>query len=86
MKVSELIEQLQNEDGNRIVVLSSDGEGNNHSPVSGLETASYVALSTYHGDIYPEEITPEMRERGWDDGDLHHGLSGVAALIITPIN
>jgi hypothetical protein len=69
MKVKELIELLEKEDGEREVILSSDAEGNKYSPLTkdfGINT--YVPESTWNGDVYEEEITEEMKKQGYSGG------------------
>lgn len=57
MKVSELIELLQELDTpDALVILSSDGEGNSFSPVSeGFGVGQYEADNTWSGSFYDQE-------------------------------
>ena len=61
MKKSELIEILQQIDGDPEVVMSKDGEGNEYSPCAGYGTAMYDAETTWYGNVYNIEVdeTPE---------------------------
>ena len=83
MTVGQLIGLLRNEDLNRIVILQKDGEGNGYSPLSRYETASYLAESTYSGEVHPENLTPEHIEQGFTEEDIK---GGIPALVLVPIN
>lgn len=65
MTVKELIAVLQEQDGDRLVVMSKDGGGNDFSPLANFGLNSYVPSSTYSGEVYPEEITQDMIDTGW---------------------
>ena len=86
MTVSELIAELQKHDGSRIVVMSSDGEGNSHSPLYGVSTCSYRADSTYSGEIGLEvnELDDEARKAGYSEEDVLD--DGVPAIVLSPTN
>lgn len=56
MTVSELIEQLKDKDGEAIVVMSSDAEGNSYSPLRVLDSTFYVADSTYSGAVFEDWV------------------------------
>lgn len=86
MKVKELIELLKEQDGEREVVMSTDGEGNSYSPLSDISTAGYRADSTWSGEIGPEEWTDKMEEDGYDEEDVYNGEGDVPALVLWPIN
>lgn len=51
MKVKELIEELSKLDGERLVVMSKDGEGNSYSPLADVIEATYVPETTWRGDL-----------------------------------
>lgn len=84
MTVEELIEELKQLDPKRIVVMSSDGEGNNHSPLSDLHLCAYRPDSTYSGEIGPEKMTPELKEQGYTDEDIID--DGQPAVCLYPVN
>ncbi len=84
MIVSELIAELQKHDGNRIVVMASDGEGNTYSPLCSLGTCAYQAETTWSGEVGLEALTPEDESAGYDEDDVLD--DGVAALCLTPVN
>lgn len=76
MKVRELINALSKGgiDQNAEVVLSKDGEGNDHSPLADVEIGWYVADSAWSGwTYYSEETREEVPE-------------GVPAVIFWPVN
>lgn len=66
MQVKELIEILKTFDGDALVVVSSDGEGNTHSPLAGVEASKYLPETTWSGecphpnDVNDEEYSPEQ--------------------------
>lgn len=72
MKVKELRELLEELDDDMIVVMSSDGEGNNYSPLYDGGECTYVAETTYSGEVY-DENDEEAKE-------------GVDALVLWPTN
>ena len=59
MTVKELIEQLKNLDGDVLVVMSSDSEGNNFSPTAEAEASHYTAETTYSGQCHHPDDVPE---------------------------
>lgn len=54
--VSQLIAFLQRCDGDAVVVLSKDAEGNAYSPLSVTGTTYYIAETTWSGEINDEAI------------------------------
>lgn len=84
LTVADLIELLQEEDPDRIVVMSKDGEGNSYSPLSDFSSASYVAECTWSGEIGIEELTDELKAMGYTEEDVIEG--GVPALVLWPTN
>ena len=83
MTVTTLIKLLSKEDPKRIVILSSDAEGNNHSPLSSLGTASYLAETTWSGYVGLETLTPSLKKAGYTEEDV---VDGKPALILVPVN
>ena len=57
MTVKALIAQLEKHDLNRVVVLSSDSEGNSYSPLSSVNPFRYLPDTTWSGEIYDEDET-----------------------------
>lgn len=83
MKVKELIKLLEKEDENRIVIMSSDGEGNSFSPLCDISTGAYLADSSYSGEVGLEKLTPEAIKDGYTEEDV---IKGEKALILYPTN
>jgi len=83
MKVKELIELLKEENGERIVVMSLDGEGNSYSPLSSIGTASYLADSTWSGEVGLEELTENDKMWGYTGEDVME--DGEPAIILHPV-
>lgn len=84
MTVKQLIKLLQAEDPNRIVIMSSDSEGNSYSPLSSVATAAYRADTTWSGEIGLEKLTAADKKAGYTDEDVLEG--GKSALILKPTN
>jgi len=87
MLVKEFIELLKEEDKDRIVIMSSDREGNGHSPLSDISTAAYLPDSTWSGDIgldRLESLTNELREDGYGKEDVI--TDGQKAIVLWPTN
>jgi hypothetical protein len=84
MSVKELIEMLSAYDGDRIVVMAKDSEGNSYSPLSGAWAGKYRAETTWFGDVGMEELDDEDRDQGYTDEDVME--DGELALILTPVN
>ena len=60
MKVSKLIKKLSQLDPNAIVVMSSDGEGNQFSPLADLDVGKYIPETTWSGHVpAPEDLADE---------------------------
>lgn len=87
MKVKELIEELKKVDGDRVIILQKDAEGNGYSPLAGLDSeVNYRADSTWSGDIGYQKLTPELRKQGYSDGDIISGDGAEPALVLFPVN
>ena len=79
MTVSELISHLKAEPNQlRLVVMSSDAEGNRIGPFREASTAKYLADSTWSGEI-------QDRENGETDAEWGE-VAGVEALVLWPVN
>jgi hypothetical protein len=73
MTVKELMAKLEEQDPDRIVVLSIDPEGNGFSPLYSVETYMFDS-----GEIGLEELTDELAEKGYSDDDvMDHGKKAV---------
>lgn len=85
--VKELIELLQGFDQSAIVVMAKDSEGNSYSPLEGAyDNTTYVPDSTWSGQTYITNLTPELEEQGFSDEDLYDDEDGVAAIVLHPVN
>jgi hypothetical protein len=84
MKVKELIKELQEVDGDRIVIIQKDAEGNGYSPLTMIDDEStYLADSTWSGEVGIEKLTQEDRNNGYSEDDV---IGGIPALILVPVN
>lgn len=70
---------IENGEGNRVVVVASDEEGNDHSLVNAHWLSAFDADS---GEIGIEELTPELVKDGYGEEDVMDG--GTPALILSP--
>jgi hypothetical protein len=85
MKVKELIEMLQQEDQEKEVIMSKDGEGNNYSPFADFgDVDVYKAESTWSGYTGYSKLTAKQRKEGYGDADII--TDGVPALVLYPVN
>jgi hypothetical protein len=85
MKVKELIKILKKENQEAIVIMSSDGEGNRYSPLSGFSDANtYEATCTWEGEVGYSELTQELKDDGYTQEDVI--TDGAPALILLPVN
>jgi len=78
MTVSELRHFLADEDPDRIVIISSDPEGNRFHRVSD----AYMRGAYKSGDVGLEELTPEKEAQGYSQEDLM--TDGKPCLVLYP--
>lgn len=78
--VRDLINLLKKEDPQRVIVCSSDSEGNDLSLLEAVSTASYNIET---GEFGLEELTEEMKSEGFGEEDVLK--NGKPALILVPI-
>lgn len=79
MKIKELIKLLEKEDQNRLVIISSDSEGNHFSHVS-----KNFGLNMYKdGEIGLEKLTIELELSGYSEEDLM--LDGKPCIVFYPV-
>lgn len=83
MTVKELKEALEGIDESRIVIMSSDGEGNSYSPLSDISDGAYEAESTWSGTMGLEKLTKELKEEGYSEEDV---IDGEPAICLWPTN
>ena len=84
MKVKEFIKKLQKLDGNRVVIMAKDAEGNNYSPLADMWAGAYRADTTWYGEVGFEKLTKRDRDIGYTELDLVD--DGKPAVILTPVN
>jgi hypothetical protein len=80
MKVKELIRELEELDPDRIVILSTDPEGNGYSPLCSFFLAAY---SKTNGEVGLEGLTPELKLQGYTRLDV---VKGKPAVVLVPTN
>jgi hypothetical protein len=80
MKVSELIEQLQDLDGDLLVVVSQDPEGN------GFDTLADVCTNQRYSDVDHhvglDHLNEDLEEAGFGEEDLME--DGVPCVVLWP--
>lgn len=81
MTVKELIELLQQEDPDRLVILSEDPEGNSFSPLDDVVTGAYVEDTWGNGEFGLEKLTKQDRDAGYGESDI---VDGARALCLWP--
>lgn len=87
MTLNEMIKEFQKlveanpATGERIVIMSKDGEGNGYSPYADFGFQKYDAESTWSGEAYPDEPSDDDDEDEWDAPD-----TAVPAIILWPTN
>ena len=88
MKVSQLIEELEKLEKDRIIIISKDAEGNSFSPLSSVWKGLYKSDPDreWEGEVSEEVLTKEMREQGFEEEDILQGDDAVSAVILTPVN
>lgn len=80
--VEQLIKDLQKSDPKRMVILSSDPEGNSFSPLASsvYDNCSFDEKSCEWG---VEELTPELKKIGYTEEDI---IKGKKAIVLYPLN
>ena len=73
MIVRDLIKELMQYPDDALVVMASDGEGNSHSPLAGVDGVVYVPDNDWSGCIY-------------DKNDAEAGDTAVDAVVLCPTN
>lgn len=81
MKIKDLLKKLEGEDPETILVMSSDGEGNNYSPLAGADKGEYLAYNTWSGYSVCEDMREEMEAD--EDPDLEKVQK---AIFLYPVN
>lgn len=88
--VGELADWLATQPRDRLVVMSSDAEGNSYSPLADAGEAMYLADSTYSGEVFP---TPEQLSElvahggyGYDEEEDAAPAEAVRVVVLGPTN
>lgn len=84
MTVKELIKELKTMDPDRIVVMSSDGEGNSYSPLYCLYSADYKAESKWSGIVGFSTLSEDDIKQGYTEEDVLVG--GKPCVVLCPTN
>lgn len=83
MTVRELIAKLQEYDPEAVVVMSSDREGNGHSPLDEIDASTYVPDTTWSGELWD----PEYDEADPEDEDAwERPANAVPCVCLWPVN
>lgn len=82
MNVKKLIKELKKCDQDRIVILSSDSEGNRFSPVYELCKSAYRDGDSSDGEVGLEKLTDELKKAGYSKEDVM--TDGVPAIVLYP--
>jgi len=87
MTVGKLKKLLAEHDDSILVIMSSDGEGNNYFPMDdGIDEYIYVSNSNWAGQVYLPELTENEMEQGYTEEDLYDGDDGKLAIVLYPNN
>ena len=84
MTVSELIEKLQQVDGDRTVVLQKDPEGNDYSPLDDFWIGAYRPATAWYGEAGLECLTDEDKADGYTEEDVIE--NGQSAIFLCPVD
>jgi hypothetical protein len=84
MQVGELIDILSGFPYDQTVILSSDSEGNQYSPLDGAWSCHYKADSNYSGELVEPVLTPELAEQGYGPDDIYAGIDYRDAVVLYP--
>lgn len=76
----QLAELVADGQGDRVVVLSRDGEGNGFAELYDLD--DNARFSACNGEVGPQRLTPEMKRQGFTSEDVKR--SGKPALVLWP--
>lgn len=84
MTVNELKMLLAGVDGDRMIVLSRDSEGNRFSPLADIDDNSvYVPITEVDGEVGIEKLDEDLERLGYTSEDV---ISGLPALVLWPKN
>ena len=80
MKVKELIEELQKIDPEREIIMQSDSEGNNYSPLYSFWEGSFIE---YDREAWLDKLTEKDIKNGFTEEDVRR--DGQKAIFLTPL-
>lgn len=87
MTVRELIEALEKEDGDKVVILQKDAEGNGYSPLWGVDGfCMYRPYNTYSGEVGIPSLDTHHRNYGYTEEDVYADEGDEAAVVLFPVN
>ncbi len=85
MTVKELREALVDLPDDMPVIMQKDGEGNGYSPLycADGDNNSYLAETTWMGEVGLTKLTPALRAKGYEEEDVN---GGVPCCVLCPVN
>ena len=87
MTVQQLIDELQTLDKDAIVVIQSDADGTEYSPLVGAEgNVVYLPESDWSGEVKYKTLTPDMIDEGYTEDDVYDGEDGQSCVLVWPLN
>ena len=83
MTVFELMAALSELNPDALVVLSSDRDGNGHSPLDVVDQSTYVPENTWSGELWDPEYdeADEKDEEAWERPE-----GAVPCVVLWPVN
>lgn len=84
--VAELIKTLKKIDPKRIVIMSTDSEGNSYRPLATMTKDNCTYEPNVHGwegDIGLEKLTTDLKKVGFTEEDV---IKGKKAVVFYPVN
>lgn len=86
--VEDMIKELKKCNPKDVVIIQKDAEGNSYSPLSDIEIGDvYVPETTWYGERYLSELTPELLAKGYSDDDTWTDKDTCEnAVYLVPIN
>lgn len=82
MKVSELIDVLNDMDPEAEVVLQADAEGNDYQLLRCYEGGLVFADDKYDRSVKYRKLTPELEECGYNEEDVWDGVEDVVDCVV----
>lgn len=85
MTVGELRQFLNSYPDELQVIISTDGEGNNYSPLAGADEALYVAETSWYGEVYMTNAQVDGAPNYYTDED-RAPEDAVGVILLWPVN